>query len=976
MAINPDRHITDLLLPGFLSFLGRQGFIIGIDHYLRLQELLVKIGPHCPPGDLKYLLCPLFATGEKQQRQFYRAFDSFFQPLQAPGKKEIPDKKPGKHERETREEPVKPKRRQYVLLAVLLLILAALIFYRLEDPPGEQSFSPGKVTAAAPGTGPTGTGEDTTPVQAQEDIERTGKIGPLTYQPSFLEKYGYTIQGVGTLFPVIIFLMVQIYRYHRGRLVLEKKRGKKPPHVWPIRVETPGLNLVKNETFYRTARLMRRRLKSAVRVPDIDKTIDASIERAGFPVIRHKVLTRPPEYLMLIDLPAYRDHYAQLFDAIAGALEKEGLYVTRYFYEKDPRVCFKEPGQPRVYLTQLQARYSDSRLIICGDGAELLDPVTGELDSWTGLFRAWQERAILTPLPPKQWRMREIQLAGEFILLPASIRSLGTLVEYFQAPDRTAAKVFTREERHTPFLTPGTENDIDALREYLGKDAFQWLCACAVWPELHWDLTLYLGSLPCMPRDLISEDHLLRLLRLPWFRTGTMPDEIRWELITALDKEIHKAIRAALIDLLENNPPPGDSAAYDDYRLNLAVQRLLLSRLERKKCKERLKSLKEFNEVQIQQDYTLVRFLESTPGSPLQMVLPRRMRKIFYKKGVPFFGIKTVFQVALTLIAAAAAFIFLKPAIMDMPLEVRYIKSRGITVYQNEKKCWEADYGDGIKMVYIEPGEFKMGQTPEEKKWIIEQVGEKDYNDFYKDETPLHTVYLDGYWIGKTEVIIEQFGLFVKDAGYITEAEKSGGAYTWTGEKWELKEGIDWNNPGFKQENNHPVVCISWNDVVEYCKWLSKKKGLNFTLPTEAQWEKSARGTDQRKYPWGNFEPSGKRVNFADKQAGLKPKLSWADKEIDDGYAYTAPAGSYPAGVSPYGLLDMAGNVWEWCYDKYGPYNSGYQRNPTGPSGGTNRVLRGGSWDGYAVDLRCANRGDAGPSDRYGVAGFRLCQDN
>jgi formylglycine-generating enzyme required for sulfatase activity/predicted Ser/Thr protein kinase len=273
-------------------------------------------------------------------------------------------------------------------------------------------------------------------------------------------------------------------------------------------------------------------------------------------------------------------------------------------------------------------------------------------------------------------------------------------------------------------------------------------------------------------------------------------------------------------------------------------------------------------------------------------------------------------------------------------------------VYQNEKGFREADYGDGIIMVYIPAGNFTMGS-----------------NDF-DDEKPPHEVFLDGYWMGKTEVTLKQFGLFVKDTGYITEAEKSGGAYTWTGEKWEQKEGVDWKNPGFKQEDNHPVVCVSWNDVVEYCKWLNAKRGLNFTLPTEAQWEKAARGMDQRKYPWGNPDPSGERANFADKQAWLKTKFKWTDEDIDDGYAYTAPVGSYPAGASPYGLLDMAGNVWEWCNDWYGPYSDKYQKNPAGPTSGTYRVVRGGA--GY---LRCSVRADGGPSGRSGYVGFRLCQD-
>jgi formylglycine-generating enzyme required for sulfatase activity len=242
----------------------------------------------------------------------------------------------------------------------------------------------------------------------------------------------------------------------------------------------------------------------------------------------------------------------------------------------------------------------------------------------------------------------------------------------------------------------------------------------------------------------------------------------------------------------------------------------------------------------------------------------------------------------------------------------------------------------------------------------------------YDREKPPHTVYLDGYWIGKYEVTIKQFGLFVKDTGYITEAEKSGGAYTWTGEKWEQKEGIDWKNPGFKQEDNHPVVCVSWNDVVEYCKWLSGKKGVNFKLPTEAQWEKAARGTDRRKYPWGNHVPYYKGKWYCNYAA----HDSWK-KRGEDGFEFTSPVGSYPQGASPYGLLDMAGNVWEWCSDLFESdyYKKSPKKNPTGSESGTYRVLRGGSWHGSALYLRCSYRSGDGPSNRYDSAGFRLCQD-
>lgn len=153
---------------------------------------------------------------------------------------------------------------------------------------------------------------------------------------------------------------------------------------------------------------------------------------------------------------------------------------------------------------------------------------------------------------------------------------------------------------------------------------------------------------------------------------------------------------------------------------------------------------------------------------------------------------------------------------------------------------------------------------------------------------------------------------------------------------------------------------VSWEDAGAYCDWLSKKTGLKFKLPTEARWEKAARGTDGRKYPWGGKEPDETLANFGGK------------------IGKTTPVGLYPAGASPYGLPDMAGNVWEWCSDWYGSdyYKNAPKKNPPGPASGADRVLRGGGWDSGAMGLRCSVHGVGGPSDRGSGVGFRLCQDN
>ena len=227
-------------------------------------------------------------------------------------------------------------------------------------------------------------------------------------------------------------------------------------------------------------------------------------------------------------------------------------------------------------------------------------------------------------------------------------------------------------------------------------------------------------------------------------------------------------------------------------------------------------------------------------------------------------------------------------------------------------RVWEKD---GSVMVYVPAGEFTMG-SPE---------GEGD-----DDEHPQHTVYLSEFWMDQTEVTNERYGRCVAadacGASAYAEDDRFNGA-------------------------DLPVVGVSWYAAQAYCEWADKQ------LPTEAQWEKAARGTDGRGYPWGKtFD--GKKLNYGG---------------TDDGWQHTAPVGSYPAGASPYGALDMAGNVWEWCQDWYGSdyYASSPQRDPQGPDFRDRRVVRGGSWGSYERLVRAAARYRYEPDFRSNGIGFR-----
>jgi serine/threonine-protein kinase len=280
---------------------------------------------------------------------------------------------------------------------------------------------------------------------------------------------------------------------------------------------------------------------------------------------------------------------------------------------------------------------------------------------------------------------------------------------------------------------------------------------------------------------------------------------------------------------------------------------------------------------------------------------------------------------------------------------------------------------DGMVMVYAPGGELEMGSSDSDVDNALRVCNE--YRDdckrgWFKDEQPKHTVVLNGFWIDQTEVTVTQFRAFAQATGHESTAERDGWGIAWVGSagEWQEVDGADWQHPqgpGSRAEDNHPVVQVSWYDTAAYCEWAGGR------LPTEAEWEFAARGPQGSTYPWGaGFDDA--RVNYCDTNC---PTL-WKNAGVDDGYAYTAPAGSYLEGASWCGVLNLAGNVWEWVADWYGEYPPERQVNPEGPSSGGIRVLRGGSLNSVPDDVRGNSRNWGNPDVAVDDIGFRCAKDS
>lgn len=538
---------------------------IGVSQYIAAQELILALSAKGEqleePQRLKSLLGPLLCSSPAEQEDFQLRFDEWIERMGFTVREVIH----ADENAEALEQELKKMRQEWrwlrwVSLAIAVFLVIVLTNFLIQE------FSA------------------LTSLMQQFP---TPTVDPLKlFPPQILQEWRTTFLWL-ILVPPVTFLVWRLWWRWRVGLYLNRRQTRRPPEIQ--RVSISGLNeeLFPRVLFLRIAQGLRRRIPVPSNELDIDKTVEKTV-RGGVrfaPVYGYYKLL--PEYLVLIDRANYSDHQARFVKEMIAQLTDNEVLIIGYYFDGDPRVCFPVTGKGSpCKLREISLKYSQHRLLIFSDAEGFFNSLTGELEAWLDLFSSWSQRAVFTPKPSEHWGYQELELSREFIVLPATNNGLIDLIrsiehgklpyvssEKGRAPYPEALRVRGRRwvEQDPPEPRLVTEV-LESLRNYLGEAGYYWLSACAVFPELNWNLTVYLGNALSAGDggSLLQACRLTVLARLPWFRYGYMPDWLRLWLVSELPRHQEDEVRQLLRSFLVAKPD--EQGSVGRWQLEIARQ--------------------------------------------------------------------------------------------------------------------------------------------------------------------------------------------------------------------------------------------------------------------------------------------------------------------------------------------------------------------------------------------------------------------
>ena len=739
----------------------------------------------------------------------------------------------------------------------------------------------------------------------------------------------------------------------RARRILALRRlpVEGEPELVTLRVpETQALPVSEAQLRRAAIALRRRRDESLVEI-DVPSTIDATVRAAGFFVPRYSSRRATPEYLALVSRRGENDHQARTFDAILDHLAELGVVLDRYSFHDDPRFIHSEATARGYRLAEVVSRHHRATLLVCAESAAGFNQRAGQVASWVEATRPLVRRIYLTPEAPYRWTRLEFELieAG-FIVLPATepgwnaLADLimgGRLESFGTAPYARAfpAVLGTNEVRWLDRNAPPPEivqKMTRQLKGFLGPDGFAWLCACAVYPEITWPLTLRVAHEP--PDYSI----LPALARLPWFRHGFMPDWLRHALVDLLAPVDERRLRATLERLLEELAhQAADGAHSHQSKLRIAgwggPRGLITVAPPGSPLRDRV----------------FIGFMFGARPDRLWLRAPELLTRIFRRRIGRFVPPRNdlsppVRSFRERLMARFRWWLVFRPGLLRLVLScaigLTAIAVLPVVVSQAQVTTEQ----ESISFVEVPSGEFIMGSD------------RKTDAAAQSNEQPQHLLFVPTFFIATTPVTVAQYSVCVNEGGCRP------------GDRRALEGPVDW-----------PVRYVSWNEAIEYCRWLEDglktwkgtpgpiagvlsgrraERPWHVTLPSEPEWEKAARGSDGRIYPWGNSQQP---------VAAVRQQVGPAGTPV--------PVGRKQSEASPYGVLDMSGNVAEWTRSLGRPYPylsaDGRESLDSALGGQGTRVVRSGASDSSpraSGEVRAAQRRTSGQTRRDALIGFRV----
>ena len=562
--MNTTEVLTSKALISFIEQLRFAGYNIGVAQYIAAQNLFLALAAQGKmPSELTELrtfLAPILCHSPKEQAAFKNHFDRWINQLSKAHLKSEPIAEPTATPLTVfPNSPIINKGISLWKWAMVLMVLILGISVYWVDITNlfQGTTTPIEITPPFDETAQPETALPETPIEIDQAESTQVETEEKIKSRSFGDLSGWLPWL--TLQLLFLFLFASLWRRY-SQPSLARQTTATRPDIKKWFVEGIDDKLFQSASLSRTAQKLRQHINIPSARLDIMATLEKTLQAGGWLKPVMATMKSRPEYLVLIDRTTFNDHQAKFINSLINQIVAEDVFITRYYFDADPRRCYPEKKElPPRTLTELAQHYPTHRLMIFSDGNGFINPITGELVQWIEQLSIWLQRVLFTLETPAQWGYREQILdEADFLILPANEAGLTALAEQinigtwqpYPAPSDSYAPAFPDYlnerprrwlERHAPDAPMLTEL-LKQVRDFLGEEGYYWFSACAVYPEIRWQLTVYLGY----QLKLLTEERFAKLARLPWFRYGNMPNWLRRRLVDDLSLEQEKAIRTEL----------------------------------------------------------------------------------------------------------------------------------------------------------------------------------------------------------------------------------------------------------------------------------------------------------------------------------------------------------------------------------------------------------------------------------------------